>query len=525
MPTEEVRAQADAGPTDPALKLRTLSGLSWNLSAQVLFQVVSLGIAAILTRILTPRDFGLVAMTAVFTGFLNVLSKVGIAKSLINEPELTEAQRSSAFWVSLASGGAIALLTMAAAPLVAHFYREPQVTPIMIAIGALFVVSAFARVPEALLTRELRFRGLAVGKVAATLAGGALGIGAALAGLGVWSLVIYQAGVTLANTLIFWLLVPWRPRWQFSRSATRAMAGFAANLSGAQVFNYWTRNADNLLVGRYLGPVELGFYSRGYNLMLVPLIQFSEVIGAVMWPSLARIQHSPERVRSVVERAIGVLALALAPLSIGAFVLADQLLLVVLGPQWTPAVAVFRILALAGLLQSIASVGGWMFQSQGRADLLFRWQAVRGVLVVLGFVAGVMIGTIEAVALSFLLVTCLAFPFDLAIPGRLVALPLRAIAARIWPALACAAAMGGVVVAVRWLLPMEWPAWLRLLLEIAVGALFYGLVVHLFRLPAYQQARQIVLELAGRGDAARRGQPGSPAAAAPPAADESDPWN
>lgn len=505
MPTDDATAQSKPDAADSALKLRTLSGLSWNLGAQIIFQVVSLGIAAILTRILTPRDFGLVAMTAVFTGFLNVLSKVGIAKSLIHQQELDESHRSSAFWVSLASGCAIALLTMAAAPLVAWFYREPQVTPIMIAIGALFIVSAFARVPEALLTRDLRFRGLAVGKVAATVLGGALGISAALAGLGVWSLVIYQGGVTLVNTLIYWRLVRWRPRWQFSRDATRTMFGFAANLSGAQVFNYWTRNADNLLVGRYLGPVDLGFYSRGYNLMLVPLTQISEVIGAVMWPSLARIQHSTARVRSVVERAIGVLALIMGPLSIGAFLLADQLLLVVLGPKWTPAVAVFRILALAGLLQSIASVGGWVFQSQGRTDLMFRWQAVRGVLVVLSFVMGIVLGSIEAVAACYLLVSCLAFPFDLAIPGRLVNLSLRAVLTSTWPALACAVAMGGVVVVARLLLPTAWPAWLRLLLEIGVGALSYWLLVHLFHLRAYQQARQMMLEYANHVGDSRRG--------------------
>lgn len=495
-PSDDAATQSSPGEAEPTLRLRTLSGLSWNIGAQIVFQVVSLGIAAILTRILTPRDFGLVAMTAVFTGFLNVLSKVGIAKSLINQQELDESQRSSAFWVSLASGCAIALLTMAAAPLVARFYREPQVTPIMIAIGALFIVSAFARVPEALLTRDLRFRGLAMGKVVATLVGGALGITAALAGLGVWSLVIYQGGVTLANTLIYWRLVRWRPRFQFSRGATRAMFGFAANLSGAQVFNYWTRNADNLLVGRYLGPVDLGFYSRGYNLMLVPLMQISEVIGAVMWPALARIQHSKERVRGVVEQAIGVLALVMGPLSIGAFLLADQLLLVVLGPKWTPAVAVFRILALAGLLQSIASVGGWVFQSQGRADLMFRWQAVRGVLVVFGFVVGIVIGSIEAVAASFLVITCLAFPFDLALPGRLVSLSLRDVLRITWPPIACAVLMGGAVVAVRLILPVAWPAWLRLLLEIGAGAACYWLLIHLLQLQAYQQARQTVLDYA-----------------------------
>lgn len=488
----------DAVESVGALKGRALSGVTWNVGAQVAFQAISLGIAAILTRILSPRDFGLVAMTAVFTGFFNVLSKGGIATALINQRELTEAHRSTAFWLSLVNGAAIALVTVLAAPLVARFYREPQVAPIMAVIGALFILSSFLRVPEALLTRALRFRGLAISRVVATVIGGGIGIAAALTGWGVWSLLIYQAGIAVVNIAIYWWLVGWRPRWLWSRQAARELFGFAANLSGAQVFSYWTRNADNLLVGRFLGSASLGYYSRGYNLMLVPLMQINEVIGAVMWPSLSRIQDDRARVRSIMRRAIGVITLVMAPLTLGAFVLAQPLLVVILGPKWMPAVPVFRILALAGLFQSISSAGAWLFQSQGRTDLMLRWQGARGVLVILGFVAGIWIGTIEAVAAAFLLVSALAFPFDLAIPGRLVQLSLRDALAAALPSLACALTMTLAVAGLGLAAPPAWPTWLLLAVQIAAGAGVYLLLVHLLHVPAYREARQLLVSYARR---------------------------
>lgn len=488
--SDDVKAEAGFG--GGALRARAVSGVTWNVGAQLAFQAISLGIAAILTRILLPRDFGLVAMTAVFTGFFNILSKGGIATALINQRELTEDHRSTAFWMSLANGVLAAALAVLAAPLVARFYREPQVAPIMAVLGALFILSSFMRVPEALLTRALRFRGLAVGRVVATVIGGAAGITAALGGFGVWSLLIYQAGIAVVNIVILWWLVAWRPRLLWSRQAMRDLFGFAANLSGAQVFSYWTRNADNLLIGRFLGPASLGYYSRGYNLMLVPLMQIGDVIAAVMWPSLSRIQEDTARVRSIVLRAIGVLTLVMAPLSAGAFVLAEPLLLVVLGPKWTPAAPVFRILALAGLLQSIGSVGVWLFQSQDRTDLMLRWQGVRGLLMILGFVAGIWIGAIEAVAMGFLLVTLLAFPFDLAIPGRLVGLSLRTALGAMAPSLACALIMALAVAGVGLALPAAWPAWLALAVQVAAGVLVYLLLVHLLRVRAYLDARQIL---------------------------------
>lgn len=449
-------------------------------------------------RLLTPADFGLLAMALVFTGFANIFSKIGIAQALIQRKDLKEAHRSSAFWVSLVTGALVFIAILAIAPWVADFYNEPRLVPIISVISTIYAIGAVGRVPNALLRRRLDFRSIGISSVLGTVIGGAAAIVMAMTDFGVWSLVAYQWLSGVIDTVLQWLWARWRPTLTFSRWATKDLFSFGVNLSAFQLFNYWTRNADNLLIGRFIGSAALGYYSRAYSLMLLPVTQVTDVVGSVMWSALARIQDEKSRVKRIILRSVGLIGLINFPIVLGLFVVAERFIPLLVGEQWIPAVSTFRILAFVGLLQSVSSVSIWIFQSQGRADLMLRWQIIKGTIAIISFAVGIAIGSIEAVATSYLVVSIGLFYFDLRISGRLIDLSFKDVSTSLRSITLCASVMAVVTWTVGTLLPSLWPSWLILSLQITVGALVYGILIHYLKVEPYLDFRQLLLEQFGR---------------------------
>ena len=483
--------QADVKDT---LRRRTLSGISWNAGAQIANQALAIVVTTILMRLLRPEDFGLLAMALVFTGFANIFSKIGIAQAIIQRKEIEEAHCSSAFWVSLLNGGLVAIAIVVITPWVANFFEEPRLLAIMPVIASIYAIGAIGRVSNALLRRRLNFRSVGLSTVLATVISGVVAIGMAFANYGLWSLVAYQWLFGFVETALQLFWARWHPTLLFSRQAIKDLLNFGMNLSAFQIFNYWTRNADNLLVGRYIGSEALGYYSRAYSLMLIPVTRVTDVLGTVMWSALARIQDDTVRVRRIVLRSVSMIGLLNFPIVLGLFVVADQAIPLVVGDQWLPAIPAFRILAAVGLLQSISSISTWIFQSQGRADLMFRWQVVKGIIAILSFALGIMIGSIEAVAASYLVVSIGFFYFDLRIAGRLITLSPGDVFVALRTVVVCAVAMAVVVWIIGLLLTTLLPSWVILGVQITVGLLLYGVLLHLLHVEAYQDLRQLIAE-------------------------------
>lgn len=491
-------SEFDKAELNNTLRTRTLSGITWNAGAQIANQALAIVITTILMRLLMPEDFGLLTMALVFTGFANIFSKIGIAQALIQRKDIDEAHCSSAFWLSLLSGVLVAMGIVAITPWVTNFYNEPLLMAIMPVIASIYIIGATGRVSNALLRRQLNFRAVGLSTVLATGFSGMIAIGMAFANYGVWSLVVYQWLSGFVETAFQLVWAKWRPKLLFKRQAAEELFGFGVNLSAFQIFNYWTRNADNLLVGRVLGSSALGYYSRAYSLMLLPVTRVTDVVGSVMWSALARIQDDTIRVRRIVLRSVGMIGLVNFPMVLGLFVVADRIIPLVAGEQWIPAIPTFRILAFVGLLQSISSISIWIFQSQGRADLMFRWQAIKGIISIISFLVGVMIGSIEAVAVCYLFVSVVMFHFDLYISGKLIALSPENVYRSLSMIVFCAVSMAIIVWIVGLLLTNLWPSWLVLGVQIVVGMIWYGLMLHLLNVEAYQDLKQLLGEQLGK---------------------------
>jgi len=481
-----------------SLKQRTVAGIAWSTAARVIQQVIQFSLSVILARLLVPEDFGLVGMVAVFLGFANLFGEFGFGSALVYRPDLQPIHSVSVFWINIAAGVVIAALFWIGAPYVARFYGTPALEQITQAVGLNFVLSAGSIVPLALLRRSMSFNRIAVLNVSATLIAGSVAIFLAYTGFGPWAIVAQGLVSAAATSLLALTLAGWRPSLQFSASAVRELLGYSSNLVGFGIVNYWARNADHLLIGKFLGSFSLGIYSRAYALMLLPISEVISVLSTVMFPALSSIQQDKARVKSIYLRAMPMIGLVAFPMMLGLLVVAEPFILTLFGEQWIAVAPLLRILCIVGVIQSMCSPTGWIYTSQGRTDWMFWWGIGGSGTLILGIVVGVLHGTAQAVAFCYLLANVLICYPCIAIPGRLIGLRFWEVARAVLGPLVCASLMAVIVWGAGTLLPATWPPVARLATLVALGVVSYTALVLGSRLAVVAELRDLLESLRQR---------------------------
>lgn len=355
-------------------------------------------------RMLGPEQFGLLGLVTVFTGFLAAFNDFGLSSALIQKKDIDEVDKSTIFWVSMVLGLVLAIIFIILSPYLAVFYDEPKITAIGRVLGFLFILQAIGSTHNALLRKSLFFKRIFWVNTSAVLVGGVVALIVAYKGYGVWALVIQQIIAGGMTAIILWIVSPFRPKLIFSQTRLKLHLRFGLPLVGTQSVNYWARNADNLLIGRFLGTGALGIYSRAYSIMMLPVSRITGVISSVMFPSFSLIQEDIKRVKQIYLKISRVISFVTFPLMGALIVVAEPFVLVVLGSQWKEMVFPLQILSVIGALQSIISLNGNIFMSQGRNKLAFKITMVSSLIVVCGFIIGVQYGLQELV-LVYLFVT------------------------------------------------------------------------------------------------------------------------
>jgi O-antigen/teichoic acid export membrane protein len=345
-----------------------------------------------------------------------------------------------------------------------------------------FPATGIGIVPQSLLMRNMEYRKLCVAEVGSALAGTCVAITLAWRGAGVWALVSGSLTLTASSTLLVCILSGWRPAMLFDWQEVRSVLGYSMNLTGFVLVNYFSRNAGHLIVGRYLGPVALGYYQMAYSLLLYPLQALSSVMGRVLFATFSRIQNDQARLRSAFLRYLTVLGALNAPIFLGLMVVAGPLVSVFLGARWLPVVPLITILAPVGILHAVSSPTGQIYLSVGRTDLMFRVGFAAAVVQVAGYLIGVhwgLQGVVLGWAIASIPVSCAGVLISL----RLIALPVGALLRKFAPAVACSAAMAVAVLGLRHL--MESHGWTQpaalLASTVCLGAVVYGALIVLVR--------------------------------------------
>ena len=275
-------AEYQESPPPTQLKLQAAAGVFWSGAGSVLTQAISFLGSIVLAHLLSPGDYGLVGMARIPIGAIALFRELGTSSAIIQRKIVTQRLLNSIFWGNVAFGVITFLAAQAAAPAAASFFHAPPIVPIIRVLAVGFLFSSIASVPTALLTRDMAFRRLIVLEVIAAAASTAAAIGAATLGAGAWSLVVSSLVSAFLVVALVWRLLPWRPAREARWGDLRSVANFSLNLSAFNVVNYVSRNADNAIVGHYLGTSELGFYQMAYNLMLYAVQNISQIILRVL---------------------------------------------------------------------------------------------------------------------------------------------------------------------------------------------------------------------------------------------------
>jgi O-antigen/teichoic acid export membrane protein len=475
-----IEAQQDVAydrPEVAALGSKMRTGIAWKAASQLVSQGSRMAMTVILAHLLTPSDFGLAGLVLVFSGLIQLLTDVGFSASIVQLPTLTEEDRSTAFWTGLAVSSLFFVLAYVAAPYVADFYGKPSVRWMFVAVCSTLIIGALCTTQASILWRRMEFRALEIRGMAAAVVASVVGIAAAAGGLGAWSLILQALAMSIASTLAIWLLSPWKPRFIFSLTSLRRMGLFSANIFFARFAYYGDRNADNLLVGRFLGTSALGLYSIGYSVILIPVERLLWPIQSVLTPAMASMQDDVPRMRALWLRGVRLTATLMFPSMVGVILVCPDFVTVVLGTKWAAATVIIQILAWVALIQSLSALTGAVVQSLSRTGLLLRLSLFAFALDLGAFVLGLHWGVRGVAAAYAIANTAVIVPVSLVLVTRLLGEPLASVAAELKGVVEATTVMAITVFLVRHgLVSAGLAAAPRLVLTVAAGAAVYLLM-------------------------------------------------
>ncbi len=358
------------------------------MAAQAMVIGSQLTSTIVLARLLTPDDYGVIAMTMAIISFAGLFRELGLSSAAIQKKDLTRELQSNLFWTNVAVGLLLTLITYSIAPAVASFYNRQELLPVTQALSITFLISSFGTQNGADLIKNLKFGRKALATVFGSLANLIVAVTLAIKGYGYWSLVWgILSGVLITSTLLI-LFSSFRPTWPKRKTGIREALHFGANVTAFDVVNYFHRNLDRILIGKTAGSVELGFYSRAYSLLLFPIQAIRTPVNSVAFPIFSKLQERPSDLKDAFLRVVFCLACITMPLTAFLFGNSESVIELVLGKQWLASSPIFSVLAIAAFTQPVTGMSGSLLLSLGQSRRYFECGLFNAVILSACFVAG-----------------------------------------------------------------------------------------------------------------------------------------
>ena len=371
-----------------------LRGSFYTALSQGVTVACQIGSVIILSRLLTANDFGLIAMIGPVIVFLSMFKEMGLLQAVIQKKTLTYGQLNALFWINMAVSLSLTLLLIWMAPLIARFYSAPELTALIRVMAVSMFISALGAQHFALLNRQMVFGRIAINASIVAVVTLSVSIIWALISPTPWALVAGTIAGMSVGTLLVWIWVPWTPSRPAMAPGTGELIGFGAGVTSFKLANFFSRNLDNILIGRVWGSTALGLYDRAYKLLLFPLSRVAQPLSQVMIPVLSRMQDEPARYAHAFFRVFGLMQLAILPGVAALTALADTAVPFLLGAHWADSAPIFAALGIAGLAQPLANPTGWLFISQGRTTEMAWWGLFSAAVSCAAFVWGVQYGVV-----------------------------------------------------------------------------------------------------------------------------------
>jgi len=470
------RLRAGFFPSSLDLKRRVVRGAGFTFLATALRVLLTVGSTAILARLLTPEDYGLVGLASIVTELTAALTNVGLSAILIQRSRLSRIQCDTVFWFSIGVGAAIFLLVASGAPLFAHLLGDPRVTPLLRVLPIMFLLEQMTIIQHVTMMRLMMFDLDLRVQVSAILFRIAVSIAFAAQGWGPWALVAGSIGGKLFEIGYMWWSIPFMPRFRFQSAFMRSNLRASASILGLGGVRYVMGNVDFMIVGRVFGATDLGYYQAAYTLSSELRNRLAGPLQKVLYPAYARVRDEPERFRRGVSTSLKLLSAIVIPLGFGMSATASELIPILYGQQWLAAIPLLQALGIAGSLMAIFSLTGSVMSALRKWELMLKITLYGAPVRIAIILAGSYWGPV-GVAWAFTIAQLSGFVAGI-IATRLCGMTIREYAATLWPSMVSGALMVLAVTLLRpVILDLVLPA--RFAVLIAAGAAVYTMAIFL----------------------------------------------
>jgi PST family polysaccharide transporter len=481
-----------------SLREKAIKGAVWSAVQNWGQNLVNLIVFLVLARLLGAEAFGLVAYATVFTAFLTVFHRQGFGQALVQRADLQPGHLDTAFWTSIVISFPLTLVLLGLAGIIAGVLDEPELGPVLQWLSLTLIIEGLANTPQALLRRKLAFKSLAVRSLVATLTGGVVGIAMAVEGCGVWSLVGLRLTTSVVGLVALWIACRWRPGFSASVQRFRELSSFGVFAMGRELLGFFDRRTADLLIGTFLGKEALGFYTIGFQILLVMTQMFTQTISSVALPTFSRLQHDLSQMRTAFMTATRMTSLAAFPAFLGAAVLAPEIVYGIMGDKWGPSIPIMRTLAFLGIVQSVVYCAGPVVTACGKPAWIFALALLNTLANVVLFAVTVRWG-IVAVAAGFTLRAYLSLPLALWAVRAVCGLRLREYVWQFAPCVACTVIMLAFVTATKLLSVPHTGLPVALAVCILAGVGVYAATLRLLSPRSFREAVDVARVAAGSG--------------------------
>lgn len=475
------------------LKKSAITAVKWLGLMQAIRQILGLGISVTLARLLLPRDFGLVGMSAVVIGLAGAMSGLGISASIIYKKDIDKDHLNSAFWGGIGFGALLFGIIVCIAPIAAQFYNEPKLHSIVIVASLSFIFNPVISVHVSLLQKSLRFKEISLVSLVSFIVSAFISVGMALSGFGVWSLVVGSLFVSPIAIVFYWNRVKWKPQFRFKWKKFKELLRFGINIALQSLLNFGTANYDYLIIGKFAGANALGVYTIAYGLMTKPLTQISPIITRVLFPAFSQIQDQDERIRKAYLKATTFVATVTFPIMSGIYLVADEFILFFYGEKWAGAIPILKILCIVGALKSIGTMVGSIQNAKGRPDIGLKLNIFVLIIYIPSFSFAAYNWGAIGVTWTILF---LSIPLSIiiqTITNRLIGLKFRNYAFSLkYPVLFSAGMILFVSFFKKLALTYTSEYYLILLFTIFIGIISYSLLMYLFNRPLVYEFKSLI---------------------------------
>ncbi len=361
-------------------KKNVLTNLMWRFAERCGAQGVAFVVSIVLARILAPENYGTIALVTVFTTILNVFIDSGFGTALVQKKDADDLDFSTVFYFNIVMCSALYAAMFFAAPYIAAFYKDPELTPVVRVLSLTLVISGVKNVQQAYVSRTLQFKKFFFATLGGTIGAAILGIAIAFNGGGVWALVVQQIFNAAVDTVILWVTVKWRPKMMFSFKRLKGLFSFGWKLLLSSLIDTVYNDLRQLIIGKMYTRDDLAYYNRGRQFPNIIITNINSSIDSVLLPTMAKEQDNREHVKNMTRRAIMVSTYLMAPIMLGLAVTAPSLIGVILTDKWLPCIPYLRIFCITYIFYPIHTANLNAVKAMGRSDLFLKLEIIKKIV-------------------------------------------------------------------------------------------------------------------------------------------------